>query len=479
MKKRAWTGFMICAIFIIILMKLVFVSPYVATWDEVDYVLGLFEYDLWKMQPHFPGYPLFILTGMIIHQLFSSGDQSLALANQIVYASASVPIYYLSRYFLDKSSSILVVLLIQTVPYASLISSLPMSEGMALGVMWWYIWAIFRFVNEQKGIEWPFLLFAVLLGVRLSYLPLGTGLVYLAYVEWKAKRPLTPLVYGMSVGVIGIGIWGSALAANSGGIVSLYRLATGFTEGHFTEWGGAVNESTLGLARLSTYMINIFWIGISSENLLLFMVFSSLVLYTINHLTNGKKDGFLPLLSLLFISYFIWAFFAQNIEKARHILPLVGLFSMFCSIIMLKEGRRLGRVLVITMVSAQFFVTCQLLWQAHKELPAVYQVKEFVESEYVQATVYTWEETRVFGYLEADFTHKRMYTYEQFLGDARNEKGPILLTNHVIEGFIEQGVDITEHITEVKRFDSMSLRDPIYSTIVLYEWKNGGEGIER
>ncbi len=53
----------IIVLFTVCASYFVYASPFAATWDEVDFALALDRYDLLAMQPHFPGYPYFILAG--------------------------------------------------------------------------------------------------------------------------------------------------------------------------------------------------------------------------------------------------------------------------------------------------------------------------------------------------------------------------------------------------------------------------------
>ncbi len=68
--------------------------------------------------------------------------------------------------------------LVQSLSYVMLIVSQPMSEGSALALLWWYVWSLERALHSDRvHVQWlPLLLFSIMLGIRLSYIPLG--LVY-------------------------------------------------------------------------------------------------------------------------------------------------------------------------------------------------------------------------------------------------------------------------------------------------------------
>ena len=60
------------------------VNSFASTWDQVDFALALDRYDLMAMQPHFPGYPSFILGGYFIHQFVDNKVSSLTIFNILV-----------------------------------------------------------------------------------------------------------------------------------------------------------------------------------------------------------------------------------------------------------------------------------------------------------------------------------------------------------------------------------------------------------
>ena len=42
-------------------------TPALDEWDSVQFALGVGDFDLWKHQPHPPGYPLYIAAGWVMH----------------------------------------------------------------------------------------------------------------------------------------------------------------------------------------------------------------------------------------------------------------------------------------------------------------------------------------------------------------------------------------------------------------------------
>ena len=180
----------VAAILILFLYQLRHINAFAATWDQVDYSLALERFDIMAMQPHFPGYPYFILGGLFIHQFIEDQTASLTVFNILFYFSAVFPIYMLARGYVSKAFSFLITAMIYSSSYVLVTVNQPMSEGAGLAALWWYFWSIERAVRKNGRLgDWlPLVLFSILLGIRLSYLPFGVGLIYLFWKKWNEKE---------------------------------------------------------------------------------------------------------------------------------------------------------------------------------------------------------------------------------------------------------------------------------------------------
>ncbi|WP_335872950.1 hypothetical protein [Bacillus sp. 2205SS5-2] len=457
-------------------IRLGLLSPLPQTWDEVDFILGVKEFDLINMQPHFPGYPFFMLGGMVFNHFISSPEWALLLFIQVVCISTIYPQYKLSRTYFSNEKSWLLTLALQTLAYPTFMSSLPMSEGAALSVLWWYLWSLHQAwqQNKREAVLWPILFFSVLLGIRLSYLPFGVGLLLLMVKRFQYDRSIQELLSHVALILVSQLIWVTALIANVGSLKTFVDVATGFTGGHFNEWGGGVSEKTDILPRFAIYVFqNIVWNGYVATSVILLI--STIILVPILLRTSLFPKTFpILLFSSVWGSYFIWGFFAQNIDKPRHILPLIVLGSFVGYVVIVKQQSKWATYLLILHILIQGVVGLNLLFEHKYSTPAVYQLVEKLKKEEQPILVYTWEETRVMDYLNVPFSHKRVFTYQEFLRDiSMHPTETIYVTGAVIEGFKQQGTTNLEgQFKEVQRFSSLSLRDPVYSAITLYQWKS-------
>jgi hypothetical protein len=528
MKRVVIPGLGSMAVLYIFMLQLISLNPFVASWDQVDFTLALERFDLRAMQPHFPGYPYFILGGILLESFVNQQSQALVLFNVLVYASSILPVYLIGARSLSRRNALLFAAVIYTASYPLIIVNQPMSEGAALAAFCWYFWSITAAEDRPAG-KWmllPLIFFSILLGIRLSYIPMGIGILYLLYKK-NAKQEIAfggLIVYVILTGLFQL-IWVGGLVISEGGLTSFLELAFGFTGGHFQEWGGtsATNELSL-LARMKAFLFtNILWWGIFSRTTVLMVLYIviGIVLFlpalnrkdykkksvqkeytaqkedtaqkentdqkanTVQKMNIFKKEetfqtkyiiqekNTLQLGILLLLAYSVWALFAQNIDKPRHILPL-ALLLVFLGLIVFfkKRAGTYASLLLVVVIIAQAIISSSYIQKQATNEPAVYQLAHYLEEQPEDFILYTWEETRVFQYLEMSYLHKRIYTYRNFLHDQGLYKGKtVYLTNSVVDGFRSQGYDLGGKLEKVETFTSEEIFDPIYHEIILYKWK--------
>jgi hypothetical protein len=478
-KRAIIIGVSSIAVLYVFASQLMSLNPFVSSWDMVDFSLALDRYDIRAMQPHFPGYPYFILGGMLTGILTETPNQALVLFNVLVYASAILPVYLLASKIISRQHAFLVAAVIYTASYPLIIVNQPMSEGAALAAFWWYFWSIAASVDRPAG-KWmllPLFLFSVLLGIRLSYIPMGVGLIFLLYKKWNDKQidALGLVKYVLIAGLSQL-IWLGALIVTEGGIMNFFDLAFGFTGGHFQEWGGTTASNDLSMiARVKTFLFtNILWWGIFSRTTVLMVLYIVIGIFLFLPAANDKsnKNSTFLLGAFMMGAYGLWALFAQNIDKPRHILPLaLILIFLVLAVYFQRKNTIYSILLILLLIIAQAIVSSNIVKKQVSEEPAVYQLAHYLEQQQEEFVLYTWEETRVLQYLKMPYPHKRVYTYNVFLHDQGLYKGKtIYLTDSVAEGFRSQGADISKKIEKVKVFDSDKIFDPVYHEIILYKW---------
>ncbi|PLR79599.1 hypothetical protein CVD25_20230 [Bacillus canaveralius] len=477
--------FSLASITTVIVVQLIYVNPFASTWDQVDFTLGLQRYDIMAMQPHFPGYPYFILGGKFIHLFIENPSQALTIFNILCYVSALYPIYRLTRVYLASEFSALMTAVLYTASFCIVMVNQPISEGAALAFLWWYLWSLeISLIKERRWFMIvPLFLLSIILGIRLSYLPFSIGVIYLFYIKWKTNRLSLKEVFGLSaVAIVFQLVWVIAIIVSEGGMSGFLKLSLGFTSGHFQSWGGAVAPGSESVAARAGQLVfdNFFWTGISAQSVVLGCLYGLLILLFLYgfRLKFFLQSQFLHMPALLFGFYFIWALLAQNIDKPRHILPLTVLFLFVILVFMLSRRKNpLITAILVMILAVQVVQSARLVKEQATNEPAVVQMANYLKQSNQKIVVYTWEETRVFKYLDASFPHKRIETFQVFQHDsAFYSDRNILLTDKVVKGFHAQEINLDGMLEKVAEFHSNELFDPVYSDITLYKWKSNKGG---
>ncbi|MBB6446972.1 glycosyltransferase family 39 protein [Bacillus benzoevorans] len=463
----------VSAILILFLYQLRYLNDFAATWDQVDYSLALQRFDIMAMQPHFPGYPYFILGGLFIHQFIGEQTASLTVFNILFYFSAVFPIYRLARRYVSPHLSFLITAMIYSSPYVLVTVNQPMSEGAGLAALWWYFWSVDRAVrmNDRRGDWLPLVLFSLLLGIRLSYIPFGVGLIYLFWKK-RAEYNLQQLSIRILFALLFQLVWVSGLVFSEGSVTGFVKLALAFTNGHFNDWGNtAVSSDQSILQRTITLLFtNLFWHGLSSLSIFIAAIMTALWLLSLFHFKWSLQK--LSLAYVMAASYIIWALLAQNVDKPRHIVPAV-LFLLFVLFVTISKKwfRPLVTGLCIVLLWSCVLKSVDMIHTQATQIPASYQLAQYIQKMGKHSIVYTWEEARVLDYLNVTIPHKEIITYEVFLHDITYYgNNHIYITNKVAEGFLQQGIDLSGKMKKVKTFQSDPVYDPVYHEITLYEW---------
>ncbi|GHH98603.1 glycosyltransferase family 39 protein [Neobacillus kokaensis] len=469
------------SLLVVFISQLYFLNPYTSSWDQVDFSLAVKRFDIMAMQPHFPGYPFFILGGKFLSLFVNDPSKALTLFNILFYFTALIPIYKLNRTFINRSFAALATAVIYSTSYTIIMVNQPMSEGAALAAFWWYVWSLVFSLNRRNttAILLPLAFLSIMLGIRLSYIPFATGVIFLFF--WKVKHEgmkIREIFIYLLFGIVFQACWVTALIISEGSLLGFIKLSLAFTSGHFTDWGGTAEALDMSLFERFKLLVwdNIFWTGIFTQSIITSFIFMFFIAFIFIRSFNkhGKIRAKLTLylFYILFFSYFVWALLAQNIEKARHSLPLIILIVFFlCIQLYFRKVPILILWLSIFLLGSQVIKDVSLLKEEAAEAPAIYQMNTYLEKVNQPILLYTWEETRVLQYLNAPYTHKRINTFEFFQSETKYfGSSTVYLTDKVVQGFKSQGVLLDGKIKKVAAFQSNELFDPVYNEIILYQW---------
>jgi hypothetical protein len=472
-------------------LRILYTSPYARSWDQVDFALAVTNYDLYLMQPHFPGYPYFILGGMLLNYWLNDPVLALSVFNTMMVTTAVIPIFLLLKKHFITPLTLLLAAVIHSMSYMGVMSTEPMSEAAAVTLIWWYVWSIQHAVPKYTLLRalMPLIFFSLLIGVRLSHAPFGIGILLLWNYDWKYFGERTAyFAFIAKQAVIALSlqlVWVAGLIWSTGGMGTFFELASGFVSGHFTEWGGAVTTDSQPFINRFFYLtfFDLFWTGMFAHSWGLAIIYIVLIILVVIQFLNRaikieKCDRWVV---IMWFCYFLWVLFAQNVDKPRHILPLTGLLLFLLLKYLFNQNQRKLSIIAIflcfILLISQTLVGRNLISEKARERPAVYQLSEYLSEIDEPLIVYTWEEARVMEYLDATYSYKKIFTYEYFqMNRTYHPHAKIFLTNHVIKGFEAQGHSIQGAVKKVADFHSDAMFDPVYGDIILYEWV--GEGKE-
>lgn len=340
-------------------LRLVFVRDSLGEWDEVDFALAMRDYDVVADQPHFPGYPVFIWLCYLARTVTHDDIRALTLTSAISGGLATLPLYYLTRDMCSQRTAALTAGLFVVNPLCWLQSERAMSDTTGLFFLLLSLFILHRayIAPDTAGVTLPAgaALFGITLGVRLSYLPFLFFLGYVAVhalVGTASKKDCLYVTSGTFI--LGTLVWLAPLATNVAGAKGLSSLAVAFAGGHFADWGGSIITAPDPFYRLKQVLHCLFCHGLGlrlQASLCVGItaaIFAAGVIISLRNALRGAKVG---LVFALILPYMLWVFFVQNVEKPRHVLPLIPFVLMLISAGVLSMSRSRGLVVALGMLA--------------------------------------------------------------------------------------------------------------------------------
>ncbi len=438
-------------------------------WDAVDFALALERYDLTAMQPHFPGYPVFVWLGSFAHRLVD--DPILALGRLSAVAGAlAVGLFARLAGEVDGwFTAAMAAVWLALSPLAWLTSEQAMSDATGLlgtGLFLLAAWRYHRAGSAGRAALSAFLL-GLTLGVRLSYFPLALTLLALVLMRGGrgAWRDLLAAAAGGLAGVLPWLLW----QVSHEGPERLLRLALQFTEGHLTDWGGAVGAAHAPAAREALFFWRN-WLGLGLGGPAAHPLLGWLVL---GLAAAGLWWGWTVVDGRFFLAwllpYLAWAWLGQNPANPRHLLPLLP-WTILVAAAGWARRRPAQRWASLGVLAFSLALIAGPLAVRQQEPPPVVQLARHLTGER-EAPVFTWEEERVIRYYAPGVTVFRLRRLSDFrqalLAYPRRER--ILATSAFLEGLGPEGAAIRQLFRPVARFAGDPLIHTTYGEIVLYE----------
>lgn len=470
-------------------IRLPFLASGPGGWDDVDFVLGMKQYDLTAMQPHFPGYPVYMVFAFAVGQVIKNPYVALSALSALASALTILPLYCIVHAYSNRRMATAVALLWAVAPLSVVLGTQPLSDsfGTLLAVL---LVASSMCVLDRGRTERSRALYLIvsgiclglLYGVRVSYLAFCAVPLWAAIMYGKDTRRWSDIVCAiLCVFLISFG-WTYAMAVNVGSVHGLWQMALAFTGGHFSDWGGtytgdnAIERLGYWLGRqwlaagLGTPWAGQHWISWSIAGLFMLSIWGWSVRCKRREIQVRKRGRAFVLLLMWGVPYGVWAFFAQNVDKPRHILPLLILLLWLVASGLLAF-RHAGKYMLAALICCTLAVSWTQVREQSESLSPTVQLAKYTASHLpASAVVYTYEEERIIRYLHPEVETVRLRKWEDFqtsVFSRRLSTDSVFLTSSVLEGF--KRPQIWRYVRERARFTGNPWLYPTYHDIILYE----------
>ncbi len=285
----------------ICLPRLWLLPPTAVDFDAVDFELALDDYDLSRLSPHFPGYPLYVLAGRLLRPL--AGSASYGLLGLLASAGLATCLHGTARDSQSGWAAALLWLALPAVWLESLTAHADLPALLFLAGAWW---ALEREQPLAAGLA-----AGVALGFRLSALPLLAVLLGAGTLG----RPRGWLHAGLGLGV-GLLLWLPWFLVQVGPAEFLAQ-GQAFSAGHFGDWGQTAFSGVGLVHRPGAFLAGL--ASASGWNQPWVLAAGLVLLAAVAR--RGAQLG--TLWRLWTLPYSLWLLFGQNLSRGRHYLPLL------------------------------------------------------------------------------------------------------------------------------------------------------------
>jgi hypothetical protein len=221
--------------------------------DSLRFALAAHYYTIEDLRPHFPGYPVYCF---ILKLLFLITG-SVGLASSII---GGVSIFIIANFIsriatlFEASQDLFIHATVFFNPLLWMMSNRYMPDLFGLSIAVMALYFILQAAKDNLFLNAAVctVLAGLLLGVRLSYLPFISPLLFVLWSQRKNWIKLTTL------GLISISIWLIPLIIDTGWN-DLIQIALRHTDGHFNDWGGTISSANENYSQRSIMMFKSIW----------------------------------------------------------------------------------------------------------------------------------------------------------------------------------------------------------------------------
>lgn len=353
---------------------------YIEDPDSLRFALGVTDFNIAALQPHFPGYPVFCFVVWMWYKLTASFALGFSITGGISVFVIIIALQRMLRLAPDSPTGSAMAFLVFSNPFIWLMSNRYMPDLMGTACM--VVSLCLLLFSEKRHAAGAFFA-GLLMGVRLSYAPFVFPALLFACIR-EPGRVRTAL--GFAAGIM---IWLIPMMAVTGWD-DLLGAARTQTSGHFEDFGGTISTEPDFGQRLFSMTENIladglggYWSGRNWITVLTGLGMCIAVSVGVAHLLKGPRVGRAWIIAGSgILLYVFWILFFQNvIHQSRHILPVLP-FLLIPAAIGCGELLRRNKVIysIVVMVFFGAYATLSgTLAAQHKGPTAIAQAKSFVQ----------------------------------------------------------------------------------------------------
>lgn len=356
---------------------------YIEDLDSLRFALSMVDYDVARLQPHFPAYPVFCFIGKLIYAITGRYAFAFSLIGGV---SIFLTIFFLFKIAGIRNTSsvgLVAIFMLLVNPLLWLMSNRYMPDAMGVGLVLASLYFTTTPDEQPRKVGFGFFLAGIVGGVRLSCLPiLIPALIMQIRGGWQTLR-------FVAAGAAGVIIWLAPLIILTGWN-ELVDAAQTHSRGHFLEFGGTLSSQP-GFGLRLTKLFESLWadgFGLYWNGRHLVTTFATVTLLGIlgaswREIKNAKRKSLLSASFIGCVIYLIWIFCFQNIvHKSRHVLPLVPFLALliaFACAKIVEQPNRILKAVLIVFLCCYGYVALHLVVQ-HKKPTAIAQIHQYLKT---------------------------------------------------------------------------------------------------
>ena len=354
---------------------------YIEDPDSLRFALSTVEYDVPRLQPHFPGYPVFCWLVKLFDATTGSYAVAFALVGGISTWLIILSLVAIADQKLNRPEGVLIAGLVFLNPLFWIMGNRYMPDLTGLACLL----GAFHFLTLGRRLTLGGFLIGLLAGIRLSYLPFA--IAPMVHALWVHSTGRLRLLAG---GLAGVVIWLLPLVWMTG-LHNLIDAARTQSAGHFSDFGGTVwtePDLLIRLGKLSEGILadgmGLYWTdrhwSTAVTALALLTVIVPVLAQTVR---RRSQDKLFRIHLLCWALYLVWIFLGQNIiYKSRHVIPLLPLVILIvaqAALVVRRSARTFWHVPLAVFLVGHAYVTTHLVIQ-HRRPSAIAQIKTYLEA---------------------------------------------------------------------------------------------------